>query len=261
MQQFETLLTETTGNIITVTINRPDKLNALNKQCMHELDALFTAIEEDDSIRCVIITGAGPKAFVAGADIGELHNLTPEEAKSVSEFGQSVFNKIELLSKPVIAAINGFALGGGAELAWSCHMRIAAENARFGQPEINLGLIPGYAGTQRLARMLPRTKTYELLLTGDAFDAATALNYGLVSKITKAEELMPAAVELAAKLVQKPGKVVSLLLKALQSAPETFQMDGQSLEASLFSSCFFTEDFKEGTSAFLEKRKPIFKHR
>lgn len=260
MQPLETVVCTVENNIALVTLNRPDKLNALNKQCLTELGQLFNQLEADSEVRCIIITGAGPKAFAAGADIAELEQLLPDDAKLVSLFGQGVFNQIEHCSKPVIAAINGYALGGGAELAWSCHIRLAAETAKFGQPEINLGLIPGYAGTQRLARMLPRTIVYQLLLTGDTLDAAKALQLGLISSVTAPQDLLKTAMQLAEKIASKPAKVISYLMKSLQSVPDLFQKEGQLLEADLFSASFATEDFKEGTKAFLEKRKPQFKH-
>lgn len=255
------LLLEIKTNYAIVTINRPDKLNALNNTVLTELKQVFTNLSVMDDVRCVIITGAGPKSFVAGADISEINKLDVPQAKVFSEFGQSVFSLIEEFSKPVIAAINGFALGGGAELAWSCHIRICSENALFGQPEVDLGLIPGYGGTQRLPRLISSSTAAQLLITGEKFDAAKALSLGLVNNVYKPEELMPKAEELAAKIASKPALAVQNILKSISATRQTSLNEGLALEALLFSLTCGTEDFIEGTKAFLEKRKAIFKHK
>jgi enoyl-CoA hydratase/carnithine racemase len=258
---FETLLFESSNRIGYVTINRPDKLNALNAKAKSELKQLFESLKSDDKVDIVILTGAGEKAFVAGTDIKELTALNTESGKAFSAGGQAVFDSIENLGKPVIAAINGYALGGGCELALACTMRIAAANAKFGQPEVNLGIIPGYGGTQRLARQVGKGKAMELILTGDQIDAQEALRIGLVNKVVPLHELRSTAETLAQKILAKSQVAVRLSLKAINMAHETNLTDGQSLEASLFGVCCGSEDFKEGTKAFLEKRKPEFKNK
>jgi enoyl-CoA hydratase/carnithine racemase len=258
---YETLLYESKDRIGYVTINRPDKLNALNAKAKAELKELFTDLKSDGGVDVVILTGAGEKAFVAGTDIKELTTLDPESGKKFSEGGQAVFNAIENLGKPVIAAVNGYALGGGCELALACTVRIAAENAKFGQPEVNLGIIPGYGGTQRLARLVGKGKAMELVLTGDQVDAQEALRIGLVNKVVPLQELKATAEALAQKILSKGQVAVRLSLKAVNMTHETTLTDGQALEASLFGVCCGSEDFKEGTKAFLDKRKPEFKNK
>jgi enoyl-CoA hydratase/carnithine racemase len=258
---FETLLFESKNRIGYVTINRPDKLNALNAKAKTELKQLFESLKADETVDVVILTGAGEKAFVAGTEIKELTELNTKSGKKFSAGGQAVFDSIENLGKPVIAAINGYALGGGCELALACTIRIAAENAKFGQPEVNLGIIPGYGGTQRLARLLGKGKAMELILTGDQIDAQEALRIGLVNKVVPAAELKSTAETLAKQILTKGQFAVRLALKAVNMAHETNLTDGQSLEASLFGVCCGSEDFKEGTKAFLEKRKPAFKNK
>ncbi len=258
---FETLLFESNNRIGYVTTNRPDKLNALNAKSKSELKQLFESLRSDDEVDIVILTGAGEKAFVAGTDIKELTALNTEAGKAFSAGGQAVFDSIENLGKPVIAAINGYALGGGCELALACTMRIAAENAKFGQPEVNLGIIPGYGGTQRLARQVGKGKAMELILTGDQIDAQEALRIGLVNKVVPLHELRSTAETLAQKILAKGQVAVRLSLKAINMAHETNLTDGLALEASLFGVCCGSEDFKEGTKAFLEKRKPDFKNK
>jgi enoyl-CoA hydratase len=258
---FETLLFESKKRIGYVTINRPDKLNALNAKAKAELKQLFSSLKADETVDVVILTGAGEKAFVAGTDIKELTDLNTKSGKKFSAGGQAVFDCIENLGKPVIAAINGYALGGGCELALACTIRIAAENAKFGQPEVNLGIIPGYGGTQRLARLLGKGKAMEMILTGDQIDAQEALRIGLVNKVVPAAALKSAAETLAQQILAKGQFAVRLALKAVNMADETNLTDGQSLEASLFGVCCGSEDFKEGTKAFLEKRKPAFKNK
>lgn len=256
---YSTIVVEIKTRIAYVTINRPDKLNALNAQAKAELKQAFESIKSDSNVDVVVLTGAGEKAFVAGTDIKELTELSTESGKVFSEGGQSVFNLIENLGKPVIAAVNGYALGGGMELALACHIRIASENAKFGQPEVNLGIIPGYGGTQRLARLVGKGRAMELILTGDQIDAQEAYRIGLVNKVVPQVELMKTAEAVAQKILSKGQLAVRFALKAVNMTAETNLTDGQALEASLFGLCCGTEDFKEGTKAFLEKRKPEFK--
>ena len=256
--QFENLLFEVNNNIGKVTINRPDKLNALNNKTLEELNVLFEYIQNSESISVVIITGAGEKAFVAGADIKELAILNSKSGSEFSQIGQSVFNKIENLNKPVIAAVNGFALGGGCELALACHIRLASENAKFGQPEVNLGIIPGYGGTQRLTRLIGKGLATEYILTGDMILAKDALQIGLVNKVFATEELIGEAEKLAEKIISKGKTAISASLKVINAVDNLPLNDGLKLEASEFGKCCDTNEFKEGTSAFLEKRKPNF---
>jgi len=258
---YQTLLVESTPGLAYVTINRPDKLNALNAQAKQELVQVFEQIKHDPEIHVVILTGAGEKSFVAGTDIGELTELNADTGKLFAMGGQEVFDRIENLGKPVIAAVNGYALGGGCELALACHIRIAAEHAKFGQPEVNLGIIPGYGGTQRLARLIGKGRAMELILTGDQIDAQEALRIGLVNKVVPLAELMKTAEAVAQKILSKGQVAVRLALKAVNMTSETTLSDGLALEASLFGVCCGTEDFQEGTRAFLEKRKPVFKNR
>jgi enoyl-CoA hydratase len=258
---YETLNVERRDRIAFVTINRPDKLNALNAQAKSELKGLFLEIQHDAEVDVVILTGFGGKAFVAGTDIKELATLDEPHGKLFSENGQAVFNLIENLGKPVIAAVNGYALGGGAELALACHLRIASDNARFGQPEVNLGIIPGYGGTQRLARIVGKGRAMEMILTGEPIDAQESLRIGLVNKVVSLPELMRAAESMAQKIVSKGQVAVRLALKAINATEELPLASGQSFEAELFGRCCASEDFKEGTSAFLEKRKPAFKNK
>jgi enoyl-CoA hydratase len=258
---YQTLLVEQNNRVGYVTINRPDKLNALNATAKAELKSLFEKIKTDAAIEAVILTGAGEKAFVAGTDIQELTELNAESGKVFSEKGQGIFNLIENLGKPVIAAVNGYALGGGTELALACHIRIASENAKFGQPEVNLGVIPGYGGTQRLARLIGKGLAMEMILTGDQIDAAEALRIGLVNKVVPLAELKKTAEEVAIKILSKGQVAIRMALKAVNMVYETNVTDGQALEASLFGLCCGTEDFREGTKAFLAKRKPEFKNK
>jgi enoyl-CoA hydratase len=258
---YQNLLLNINESIAVVTLNRPEKLNALNSKTIDELRNVFMEINKNESISVVILTGSGEKAFVAGADISELNKLDTIGAKAFSENGQEVFNLIENLNKPVIAAVNGFALGGGCELALACHIRVASENAKFGQPEVNLGIIPGYGGTQRLARLINSGRAMEYILTGDMIDANEAFRIGLVNRVFPKEELMAKATEMANKIASKAGSAVRLALKAVNASGEVTSKEGQDYEASLFALCCGTEDFKEGTTAFLEKRKPVFKNK
>lgn len=257
---FENILLEEKNNVALVTLNRPQKLNALNKKTLEELDSVFENISREKNIRCVVITGSGEKAFVAGADIAELSQLTPIQAKEFALFGQAVFNKIENLSKPVIAAVNGFALGGGCELALSCHIRFASDNAKFGQPEVNLGIIPGYGGTQRLANLINKGRAAEYILSGDNFNSEEAYRLGLVNKVFPLNILLEQTMLFAEKIAAKPHHAIRLSLKAINATSSMGLPDGLAYEASLFSIATGTDDFKEGTTAFLEKRKAEFKH-
>lgn len=255
---YQNLLVDLADSIAIVTVNRPDKLNALNAKTMEELKSIFSSLKNNDEVRVVILTGAGEKAFVAGADISELNKLNMISGKEFAEKGQEIFNLIENLDKPVIAAVNGFALGGGSELALACHIRLASENAKFGQPEVNLGIIPGYGGTQRLTRLINSGRAMEYILTGDMIDANEAYRIGLVNHVYPQSELLDKAKEMGKKIVSKGANAIRLALKAVNACDEISAKEGQKLEASLFAICCGTEDFKEGTSAFLEKRKPEF---
>jgi len=258
---YQNILFEIKNHTGIVTINRPDKLNALNGQTISELEDVFLSIKNNPEIFVVVITGSGEKAFVAGADIGELNKLEVISAKDFSEKGNRVFRQIETLDKPVIAAVNGFALGGGCELALACHIRIASENAKFGQPEVNLGIIPGYGGTQRLARIVNSARALEMILTGDMVSAEEALRIGLVNKVYPQADLVTKTLELADKISSKGQQAIRFALKAVKATDNISLTEGLAYEASLFALTCGTEDFKEGTAAFLEKRKPDFKHR
>jgi enoyl-CoA hydratase len=258
---YNTLLYEKEGNIGIVTINRPDSLNALNGEVYTELYELFQEIEGDAEVRVVILTGSGEKAFVAGSDIVEMQPQSSTEINRFIEKCRLASDRIYNLSKPVIAAINGYALGGGCELTMCCDLRIASEKARFGQPEINVGVIPGGGGTQRLTRLIGMTRAKELLYTGDMIDARTALDYGLVNKVVPPDSVMNEAKELAGKLLTKSGRILALAKAAATSGAGMSLPDGLDLEAQCFALCFATEDQKEGMKAFMEKRKPDFKNR
>ncbi len=253
---YTTLLTNLQDNIFTITINRPDKLNAINKQLMDDLNAVMDEVNGNKEIRSVIITGSGTKAFVAGADISEFTGLSQQNGMALSKYGQDVFFKIEKCSKPVIAAVNGFALGGGCELAMACHFRIASENAKFGQPEVNLALIPGYGGTQRLPMLMGKGRAIELLLTGSMIDANTALHFGLVNYVVPLEELLTKAMAILEVINAKAPIAVAQCINAVNHANTGIK--GYEVEIFGFDECFATEDMKEGVSAFLEKRKPNF---
>ncbi len=254
---YETLLLSVEDNICTITINRPDKLNAINNQVMTELGLAADVVIGNTEIKSAIITGAGPKAFVAGADISEFSGLSVEEGKAVAQKGIDVFFKIENSPKPIIAAVNGFALGGGCELAMACHFRIAGDNAKFGQPEVNLGLIPGYGGTQRLVQLIGKGRAIELLISGNMIDASTALQYGLVNAVVSPEELLNKAKAILATINSKAPLAIA---KCIAAANAVFNesINGYDIELQGFADCFGTNDLKEGASAFLEKRKPVF---
>ena len=254
---YTTLLTQLENGILTVTINRPDKLNALNKDVFTDLDNLMNEVYSSTSIQSVIITGAGTKAFVAGADITEFGGLSKDDAKQLAKRGQDIFTKIENSPKPIIACVNGFALGGGCELAMACHFRIASENAKFGQPEVNLGLIPGYGATQRLVQLIGKGRAIELLISGNMIDASTALQYGLVNNVVPQEELLSKAQNLLILINTKAPLAVAACIKAANAVWDETQ-NGYRVEIDEFGNCFDTQDMKEGTTAFLEKRKAVF---
>ncbi|HEY4206517.1 MAG TPA: enoyl-CoA hydratase-related protein [Puia sp.] len=256
---YTTLHTYLTDNILTITINRPDKLNALNKTVMSELDEIVSEIYVNKDIKGAILTGAGSKAFVAGADISEFQGLNPDEGEELASRGQEIFARIEGSPKPIIAAVNGFALGGGCELAMACHFRLCTPNARFGQPEVNLGLIPGYGGTQRLTRIIGKGRALELMLTGRMADAQEALRIGLVNYVIDGDELLTKCREILAAIGEKAPLAVAKIIECANIAEEGGAEDGYFYEQESFGECFGTEDMKEGASAFLEKRKPHFK--
>ena len=255
---MENVRTEKRDNILWVTIDRPKVLNALNAKTLEEIGQVFGEARTDDSIRCVILTGAGEKAFVAGADIKELALMTPISGKFVSEQGQSVFLAIERFPKPVIAAINGFALGGGCELALACHVRIASETAQLGLPEVSLGIIPGYGGTQRMVRLVGKGRALELVCSGDRIGAVEAERIGLVNKVVPADQLASAAEEMAKKFASRSPVAIRAAIEVINAGMDMPLEEGQLLEATLFGLLCATEDMKEGMSAFLEKRPANF---
>jgi enoyl-CoA hydratase len=254
---YKTLLTEIENGIFIITINRPDKLNALNKDVFNDLDKATDEIYQNREIKSAIITGAGSKAFVAGADISEFLTLDASQASQLSTRGHRVFDKIEDSPKPIVAAVNGFALGGGCELALACHFIYASENAKFGQPEVNLGLIPGYGGTQRLTQLVGRNRALELLMSGNMISAKEAVDYGVVNKVFPAEELLPKTKEILSLIQTKAPIAVTKVIECVNNFDHTQQ--GYDFEIKKFGECFATEDAKEGAAAFLEKRKANFK--
>ncbi len=255
---YQTILTELSNNILTITINRPEKMNALNKDVINELGLAMDEVYNNPEIKAAIITGAGPKAFVAGADITEFTELDGKGGAALATVGQErVFNKIENCPKPVVAAVNGFALGGGCELAMACHFRTASETAKFGQPEVNLGLIPGYGGTQRLVQLIGKGKAMELLMTADMIKADEAKALGLVNHVFAAEELIEKTVAILTKINTKAPLAVGKII-ALVNEAATVSTTGLANEIKAFGECFDTEDKKEGISAFLEKRAAVF---
>jgi len=256
---YKTLLTELEKGTLIITVNRPDKMNALNKDVIEELGNVLHDVYTNDEIKSAIITGSGEKAFVAGADISEFVSLDFSGGTGLAKKGQdTVFNKIENSPKPIIAAVNGFSLGGGCELAMACHFRIASVNAKFGQPEVNLGLIPGYGGTQRLTQLIGKGKAMELMMTADMVGAEEAKTLGLVNHVVAPEDLLPKAKEILQKIQSKAPVAISKVIACVNDAAKS-DPDGFTNEISRFGECFLTEDMKEGTSAFLEKRKPVFK--
>jgi len=258
---YKTLLYEKEDGIAKVTVNRPESLNALNSTVYAELYKVFESIENDARVRVVVITGAGEKAFVAGTDIVEMQDMNTLEISRFVDKIRKASDRIYTLSKPVIAAINGYCLGGGCELTLCCDLRIASEKARFGQPEINLGLIPGACGTQRLPRLVGVAKAKEMIYLGDMIDAPTALNWGLVNKVVPPESLMDEAMGIARKLASKSSPVLAMAKKAIDTGVDTDITSGLNMEARCVSLCFATKDQKEGMKAFLEKRKAEFKNR
>lgn len=256
---YQQLLVDLKNNILYITINRPQKLNALNKEVLSELAHTIAFAQTDKQVRAILLTGAGEKAFVAGADISEFQSYNLEEGKQLAKEGhENVFNAIENSSKPVIAAINGFALGGGLELAMACHIRIASDNAKLGLPEVTLGLIPGYGGTQRLAQLVGKGLAFEMIFTADMINAEKAHQIGLVNHVVPQSDLLAKAEELLDKIKQRAPLALASAIKAINAGfnPKT---DGYQTEIDEFGNCFDTHDFKEGTAAFLEKRKAIFK--
>jgi enoyl-CoA hydratase/carnithine racemase len=256
---YENILLEKKNSIAYVTVNRPKVLNALNMATMEELRAAFTEIKSDALLRVAILTGAGEKAFVAGADIGELAKLDAVSGKEYTHRGQAVLDLIENLGKPVIACINGFALGGGCELAMACTMRLASDNAKLGQPEVKLGIIPGYGGTQRLPRLVGKGLAMQMVLAGETITAAEAHRIGLVNEVTLSAELIPRAEAIAGKIIANAPLAVQYAMEAVNKGMEMTLAEGLFLEAALFGVCCATSDQKEGTTAFLEKRPAAFK--
>jgi enoyl-CoA hydratase len=256
---YRNLETSNRGAVRTITINRPDKLNALNRDTLNELTLAFAQAAQDDAVRVVVLAGAGEKAFVAGADIAEMNGYTPVQAQGFSRTGQRLMSSIERLGKPVIARIQGFALGGGMELAMACHLRVASEKAKFGQPEINLGLIPGFGGTQRLLRLAGRGAALELCLTGALINAQRAHELGIVTRVVAPEALDEAVNTLADQLATSAPLAAAGILDAVLQGGETSIDQGLEFETQGFALAFSTEDMREGTTAFLEKRKAEFK--
>ena len=255
---FENILVSSANGLATITINRPKKLNALNSATIKELSTAFENLEDDLAIKSIIITGSGDKAFVAGADISEFANFSVEEGGRLARLGQeSLFNLVENLATPVIAAVNGFALGGGLELAMACHFRLASDNAKMGLPEVSLGVIPGYGGTQRLPQLVGKGKAMELIMTAGMISAQEAKDWGLVNHVVGQEELIPLAEKVASKIMRNSSVAISAAIRAVN---DNFKdgVNGFETEITEFGDCFGTEDFKEGTTAFLEKRKATF---
>ncbi|MFZ7104563.1 MAG: enoyl-CoA hydratase-related protein [Peptococcaceae bacterium] len=255
---MEFIIYEKNGPVGWITINRPRQLNALNKQVLQELNETLGTVENDPEILAIIITGSGEKAFVAGADIAAMQKMSVQEAEDFAKLGQGIFTRIELMKKASIAAVEGFALGGGCELALACDIRICSEKAKFGQPEISLGIIPGFGGTQRLTRLIGRSQAMSLILTGNIIDAGEALRIGLVDRVVTADQLWPTATALAKKISGLAPFAVRQI-KAAVNYSAGYVLEGYAYEASLFANCFATVDQQEGMAAFLEKRKPVFK--
>ncbi len=256
--EFNNLLLEVKDGLAVLTINRPDKLNALNNEVMKEIKAAFEHIRENDEVKAVIVTGAGEKAFVAGADITEIHTLDETSGTYFAQVGHDIFTLIEKLPKPVIAAVNGFALGGGCELAMACHIRLASENARFGQPEVSLGITPGYGGTQRLPRLVGKGRALEMVMTGNMVSADQAQSIGLVNHVYAADELMAKAEEMARTIMSKGPAAVAMCIRLVNEGLDLPLDEAKAHEAKLFGEICATGDMKEGTAAFMEKRKPNF---
>lgn len=256
--EYNNILVEIAENIAVLTINRPDQLNALNTTTIAELSNAFKTLESDSNVRAIIVTGSGTKAFIAGADIKEFYQFNAEQGKKLSAMGHgTLFNLVENLRKPVIGAVNGFALGGGLELALSCHFRLASDNAKLGLPEVTLGVIPGYGGTQRLAQLVGKGRAMEMVLAAKMITAEEALNSGLVNYVTTQEDLLTACKKIAAKIVKNSSTAMASAIRAINAGYKD-GINGYETEIDEFGKCFETEDFKEGTTAFLEKRKPNF---
>jgi len=255
---YKNLLYEVRDQIARITFNRPTVLNALNRKTMDELGDALNAARRDDAVRVLILTGSGEKAFIAGADINELAQRTPVDGKEFALYGQEIIHRLETIGKPSIAAINGFALGGGCELALACTMRIASRNAKLGQPEVKLGILPGYGGSQRLPRLCGKGVAHELILTGEMITAEEALRIGLVNRVTEQAELLSTAESIARKIVANAPLAVKYAMEAIEHGMEMPQEEGLFLEATLFGLCCATEDMREGTRAFLEKRPARF---
>jgi enoyl-CoA hydratase len=256
--KFENILVNREENIATVTINRPNKLNALNRDTIQELHDAFKALNIDKKVKVIIVTGSGEKAFVAGADIAEFSDFSEKEGAKLAAKGQKLlFDYVQNLATPVIAAVNGFALGGGLELAMACHFRVASDNAKMGLPEVSLGVIPGYGGTQRLPQLIGKGRANEMIMTAGMIDAQKALSYGLVNYVVSQEELLPLCKKLAGKITNNSSVAIAYAIKAVNAGFST-DTDGFDQEIKAFGECFGTSDFKEGTTAFLEKRKANF---
>lgn len=257
---YKNLAIEVKNSILYLTINRPDKLNALNFETLEELSSVVNKAYEALDVKGIIITGAGEKAFVAGADISEFVQVNEYNGRKIAETGQELFSLLEKCPKPVIAAVNGFALGGGCELALACHMRVASENAKMGLPEVTLGILPGYGGTQRLTLLVGKGKAFEIIMTGDMIDADHALQIGMVNYVVPQTALMAKCEELMNKIIQRAPIAIAQTVECINAVYNETK-DGYEVEANSFAICAKTEDFKEGTTAFLEKRKPVFKGR
>ena len=256
--EYENIYIEEENNIATITINRPKKLNALNKRTILELHTAFKELEEDANTKVIIVTGSGEKAFVAGADISEFAHFSEDQGRKLAAEGQErLFDFVENLTTPVIAAVNGFALGGGLELAMSCHFRVASENAKMGLPEVSLGVIPGYGGTQRLPSLIGKGRAMELIMTAGMTDAAKALDWGLVNHVVPQDELIPLCLKIASRISNNSPIAIKYAIKAV-NAGFKYDENGYAVEIDAFGTCFGTADFKEGTTAFLEKRKANF---
>lgn len=259
MESLNNLNLQIEEGILQITINRPDKLNALNVETINEFRNTFQQVYDNPEIKGVIITGSGEKAFAAGADIDEISSLNEMNARNFAESGQEVFSLIENCDKPVIAAVNGFALGGGCELSMACHIRIASHNAKFGQPEVNIGIIPGYGGTQRMTHLVGKGKALEIMMTGDMIDANEAFRIGLVNKLSDSQEtLIDESKSMIKKILSKAPLAVGMVIDCVNVA-QSKDVNGYQTEANFFANCCKTDDFKEGTTAFVEKRKPDFK--
>jgi len=257
---FENILVDKNDSLAQITINRPKKLNALNKATINELNLAFEALEDDNSIRVIILTGSGEKAFVAGADISEFAHFSVDEGRSLAKSGQEMlFDYVENLSTPVIAALNGFALGGGLELAMCCHFRIASDNAKMGLPEVSLGVIPGYGGTQRLPQLVGKGKAMEMIMTAGMISAEESKECGLINQVTTQEELLPLANKIASKIARNSSVAISAAIRAINANFE-YGVNGFDVEIEEFGECFGTKDFSEGTTAFLNKTQPCFKN-